>query len=279
MTWLEKTHGVKFELIRHFLARMFDSEMFSTGGQWTKIAVSAFSLAIPGGMLLLDPPYFHKPVAQTVENLRAVAMADQLAILTFVFAITGFLALLAWQSLFPSRRDYLALAGTAGAIATDFRGAVCVGVAAIHCDYGRDELAADRHGASSIHRGRGFAGAYQGVRARGVVQPGVPVYLLCHRGDPGAAHQCAPRRACLRGGRPTSRARSWRYSSWAACSVFSLSTGGMRKSRRCPILAGGRRRSGLSVCTRSLSATAIRSTPRWPRGIAAAAGSVVFAGL
>jgi len=43
-------------LIRHFLARMFDSEMFSARGEWSRIAVSAFALAVPAGMLLLDPP-------------------------------------------------------------------------------------------------------------------------------------------------------------------------------------------------------------------------------
>jgi len=110
MKWMEQTHGTMFELTRHFLARMFDSEMFSTRGQWSGVVVGAFALAVPAGMLLIDPPYFHKPIAQTLENLRAIAIADELAVLTFVFSITGFLALLAWQSLFPSRRDYLALA-------------------------------------------------------------------------------------------------------------------------------------------------------------------------
>jgi len=37
MKWIEKTHGTKFELIRHFLATMFDSEMFSERGQWSKV--------------------------------------------------------------------------------------------------------------------------------------------------------------------------------------------------------------------------------------------------
>ncbi len=111
MKGLDETRGTKFELVRHFLASMFDSEMFSTRGQWLTVAVSAFALAIPAGLLLLDPPYFHRPVDSTPETLRAVALADQLAMLTFVFAITGVLALLAWQSFFPTRRDHVALAG------------------------------------------------------------------------------------------------------------------------------------------------------------------------
>ena len=112
---LAETRGVRFELMRHFLAHIFESEMFpraSAGsGGWLRVAISALSMAIPAGMLLMDPPYYHQPVDPTPETLRAIAIADQLAILTLVFAVTGIVALLAWQSLFPSRRDYLALAG------------------------------------------------------------------------------------------------------------------------------------------------------------------------
>ncbi len=43
--------------------------------------------------------------------IRTLATIDQLALLTLVNAITGLLALLSWESLFPSRRDYLLLAG------------------------------------------------------------------------------------------------------------------------------------------------------------------------
>jgi hypothetical protein len=115
MRWWDETHGRHFELVRHFLLRTFDSEMFSMAtnrsGGWTRVAISALSMAIPAGFLLTDPPYYHQAIDPTPENLRAVAIADQLAVLTLVFSITGIVALLAWQSLFPSRRDYLALAG------------------------------------------------------------------------------------------------------------------------------------------------------------------------
>lgn len=112
MSWMEETHGTKFELVRHFLARMFDSEMFSARGQWLRLAVSAFAMALPAGMLLLDPPYMpHRFSMPSPEAVRAGAIADELGLLTFLFAITGVVALLAWQSLFPSRRDYLAVAG------------------------------------------------------------------------------------------------------------------------------------------------------------------------
>jgi predicted permease len=95
--------------MRHFLATMFDSEMFSARGQWGTIAISAFALVIPAGMILLESPSGRK-LAVSVASAQAMAQTDRLSSLTLLMSITAILALLAWQSLFPSRRDYLALA-------------------------------------------------------------------------------------------------------------------------------------------------------------------------
>jgi hypothetical protein len=114
VTFLHTTRSVRFELFRHFLATLFDSEMFSTRGEWRKVAVSAFALAIPAGMILLDPRYTakyrHLSSFATAAPFRAGVMADELAILTLHFSVVGLISLLQWQSLFPTRRDYLALA-------------------------------------------------------------------------------------------------------------------------------------------------------------------------
>jgi hypothetical protein len=53
--WLQQTQGTQFELVRHFLARMFESEMFSSPGQWRTVAVGVFALALPAGMVLIEP--------------------------------------------------------------------------------------------------------------------------------------------------------------------------------------------------------------------------------
>lgn len=115
MKWLEETHGTKFELVRHFLARMFDSELFSAPGQWQRVAVSAFAMALVAGMVLLDPQYAAKyrylSDLPTPEPFRAAVLADEIALLTLVIAVSGLLGLLQWQSLFPSKRDYLGMAG------------------------------------------------------------------------------------------------------------------------------------------------------------------------
>ena len=108
MSWLDETHGPRFELLRHFIAHMFDSEI-SPGREWSRVIVGVLSLALPLGMLLIDQP--RDPVGLSPEALRELAIVDEVAMLTFLMAATGILALLAWQSLFPSRRDYLAFAG------------------------------------------------------------------------------------------------------------------------------------------------------------------------
>ena len=119
MNWLEKTHGVQFELVRHFLRRMFDGEWSSSPGQWRSSAIGIISLFLPAGLLLvregaLDPKYASKyrflEIAADTTGLRAATIADQVALLTLMLCVTGLIALLEWQSLFPSGRDYLALA-------------------------------------------------------------------------------------------------------------------------------------------------------------------------
>lgn len=117
MKWLRETRGVQFELVRHFLGRMFDGE-WGAPGQWKNIAVGAVSLLLPAGILLVREGYLdpraatkYRMLAGNVQAMHAAAVADELSLVTLVFCITGLVALLEWQSLFPSGRDYLALAG------------------------------------------------------------------------------------------------------------------------------------------------------------------------
>ena len=119
MKWLAKTHGRQFELVRHFLRRMFDGEWSSAPGQWRSAAIGAISLVLPAGLLLvregaLDPKYASKyqllRMAADPNAIRSAALADELALITLLFCVTGLIALLVWQSLFPSERDYLVLA-------------------------------------------------------------------------------------------------------------------------------------------------------------------------
>ena len=120
MKALAETHGIKFELVRHFMARMLDGEWSSTPGQWGNVVVGAFAMLLPAGLLImregsLNPADFGKyRRLATLANpgqFHAAGLADRLALITLVLAVTGLLALIQWQSFFPGRRDYIALAG------------------------------------------------------------------------------------------------------------------------------------------------------------------------
>jgi len=64
-------------------------------------------LAHPGVRRQVPPPL----QTALARRLPATVLADEIALLVALAAVTGLAALLAWQSLFPSRRDYLSLAG------------------------------------------------------------------------------------------------------------------------------------------------------------------------
>ena len=98
MKWLAETHGVKFELVRHFLARMLEGEWAGVPGQWRQVAIGLTSLFLPAGALLMG------------GGKRGSGVSSELGLLTLLCSITGMIALMEWQALFPSARDYLALA-------------------------------------------------------------------------------------------------------------------------------------------------------------------------
>src|SRR5437867_10470750 len=113
--WLEETHGAGFELVRHFLSRIFDSEMFSVPGEWQKTAAGLLAALLSFGILAL-PTYMKSfdlmreaglSSAQIYREIRA----NELTFIAVGMAITALLTALQWQSLFPSLRDCLALAG------------------------------------------------------------------------------------------------------------------------------------------------------------------------
>jgi len=107
---LDETHSAGFELVRHFLGCSFDSEMFAAQGEWQAVAIRSFAALVSVGTLmfpsywqryryLLSSPHYHQGLRDDVGTFVAIAMW-----------ITALLTAVEWQSLFPSRRDYLALA-------------------------------------------------------------------------------------------------------------------------------------------------------------------------
>jgi predicted permease len=116
MAWLEETHGVRFELFRHFLARFFDTELTSEAGAWQKVgiglAAALFSLAIVAiNTYWKRYEFLQIPSLSTRQAYYAGIRADMLSFIALAMVITAVLTALLWQRLFPTGRDRLALAG------------------------------------------------------------------------------------------------------------------------------------------------------------------------
>src|ERR1041385_3251528 len=113
--WLEETHSDNFELVRHFAAGFFDSEMLSIPGEWLKVAVGVLAVLLSAGFLALTTYYqsFNLMEAAGLSKARIFLeiRADELSFIAIAAGITALLTALEWQSLFPSKRDCLALAG------------------------------------------------------------------------------------------------------------------------------------------------------------------------
>src|SRR5262245_24390186 len=118
-TWREETHAADFELLRHFLARLFDSEMAVTGGEWQKVAIGAFAalfstgiLAVKTYMLRYTVDLYAQPAGSDIGHIyRQWVRGDMLSFVGLAMAVTALLTILFWQALFPGTRDCLALAG------------------------------------------------------------------------------------------------------------------------------------------------------------------------
>ena len=114
--WLEETHSDTFELVRHFLARFFDTEIGASAGDWHKVAIGIFASLVSLGILgfttyLARFRLLQDPAHSTPQLYQAAVRGDLIGLLAITMAITALLTLLQWQSLFPSLRDYMALTG------------------------------------------------------------------------------------------------------------------------------------------------------------------------
>lgn len=112
---LVETHGPVFELTRHFLARIFDSELFATAGQWRTVATGCLAMLLTARFALLDlhpASRGHRlsTVVPSIEAVRFALFTSQLGPLVLLMCVCGLLAILQWQMLLPSRADYYALA-------------------------------------------------------------------------------------------------------------------------------------------------------------------------
>ena len=114
--WFAETHSDTFELVRHFLARFFDSEIGASSGDWQKVAIGVFAAVVSIGIVGFQTWWaryaqLQNPSISTYATYQAAIREDLLAFLALTMGITALLTLMQWDSLFPSLRDCLALAG------------------------------------------------------------------------------------------------------------------------------------------------------------------------
>jgi predicted permease len=114
--WFGETHSDTFELVRHFLARFFDSELGATNADWQRVAIGMFAALVSLGLCVFQV-YYHRFALLQVPDISTPALyqeavrGDLLKLLAMVMGITALLTLVQWHSLFPTLRDCLALAG------------------------------------------------------------------------------------------------------------------------------------------------------------------------
>jgi predicted permease len=121
-SWLQETHGANVELLRHFLARFFDTESTSVPGEWQKVAAGILAAILSVAILLVRTFMERYDILDggsgevagahfSAAGIYRAICFDQLLFIAIAMAITAVLTALQWQSLFPSLRDCLALAG------------------------------------------------------------------------------------------------------------------------------------------------------------------------
>ena len=110
--WLRETHGPRFELLRHFLRRFFDSELITAPGHASAALIAVVSLCLPWFQLLIGPlkqKYAHLSALPIPGPYREALRADELWLITLMMSLIGLLTAFRWQALFPDLRDYRAL--------------------------------------------------------------------------------------------------------------------------------------------------------------------------
>jgi hypothetical protein len=111
--WLQETHDTRFELLRHFLLRFFDSDLITAPGQAMPAVIGAISVFLPWFPVMITPlkhKYAYVSSLNTPNSYLRALRADELWLLTLMMSTIGLLTAIKWQSVFPSLRDYRALA-------------------------------------------------------------------------------------------------------------------------------------------------------------------------
>jgi hypothetical protein len=111
--WLEATHSARFELQRHFFSRFFDLDFVSKPADWRPMIGGTVALLAPLSQFygrMIFHKYLYLNGLDDPRPYQRAVLADVLFVVTLAMLIVAILTTLEWSSLFPSLRDYLALA-------------------------------------------------------------------------------------------------------------------------------------------------------------------------
>lgn len=109
--WLAETHGGLFELLRHFLTQLTSSELISSREHLERLIIGVLT-AFPALGFVLPRFYFKK--YSFLRHFRPdlylpAVRADRMFFISISMLVAGFATVLLWQSIFPSRQDYVVL--------------------------------------------------------------------------------------------------------------------------------------------------------------------------
>ncbi len=109
--WLAQTHGPQFELLRHFLSEQLANDLMSSDQVRRLVITVLAALGCVGPLIirLYIRKYRYLQDLDTGDLYRAAVHADRLFFISLAMIVAGLLTIVQWQSLFPTRRDYLAL--------------------------------------------------------------------------------------------------------------------------------------------------------------------------
>ena len=111
-TWFDATHGPVFELLRHYARNLFESDLVTSPDDLRRVVIT--SLAAVASIGFIVPKLYYQKyeflgLGDDADLYRRAIYADQLFFIVITMLAIAALVTFRWDSLFPSRQDYLVL--------------------------------------------------------------------------------------------------------------------------------------------------------------------------
>ena len=110
--WLEDTHGALFELHRHYARQLFESDLITSPDDLRRVVITCLAGVASIGFVI--PKLYYKKyeylgLGPNFDLYRRAIYADQLFFVVMTMLAIAALVIFRWDSLLPSRADYLIL--------------------------------------------------------------------------------------------------------------------------------------------------------------------------